>query len=137
VGSGQLTGKGMKSAEVGLPEAHTDFIYSIIGESFGFVGAALKIFLFFLLIYRLVTLGMKAYETIPFGAYICFGFMAMILIHTFDNIGMTIGFMPITGIPLLLVIYCCIFAYYMYSVIISQLRWKYVLINDDWLWYCL
>lgn len=105
VGSGQLTGKGMKSAEVGLPEAHTDFIFSIIGESFGFVGAALTIFLFFLLIYRLVTLGMKAYETNPFGAYICFGFMAMILIHTFENIGMTIGIMPITGIPLLLVSY--------------------------------
>src|SRR5699024_7301765 len=94
-----------KSAEVGLPEAHTDFIFSIIGESFGFVGAALTIFLFFLLIYRLVTLGMKAYETNPYEAYICFGVMEMILIHTFENIGMTIGFMPITGIPLLLVSY--------------------------------
>src|SRR5699024_11670733 len=89
--------------EVGLPEAHTDFIFSIIGESFGFVGAALTIFLFFLLIYRLVTLGMKAYETNPFGAYICFGFMAMILIHTFDNIEMTIGIMTITGFTLLFV----------------------------------
>lgn len=105
VGSGQLTGKGMNAAEVGLPEAHTDFIFSIIGESFGFVGAALVVFLFFLLIYRLVTLGMKVHDTNPFGAYICFGFMAMILIHTFENIGMTIGIMPITGIPLLLVSY--------------------------------
>src|SRR5699024_2251372 len=59
VGSGQLTGKGMGSAEVSLPEAHTDFIFSIVGESFGFVGASLVIFLFFLLLYKLVTLGMK------------------------------------------------------------------------------
>src|SRR5699024_357194 len=77
-----------------------------IGESVGFVGAALTIFLFFLLIYRLVTLGMKAYETNPFGAYICFGFMAMILIHTFENIGMTIGIILITVILLLFVSFC-------------------------------
>lgn len=105
IGSGQLTGKGMNNAEVALPEAHTDFIFSIIGESFGFIGSAIVIFLFFLLIYKLVTLGMKAYEFNPFGAYFCFGFMSLILIHTFQNIGMTIGIMPITGIPLLFVSY--------------------------------
>src|SRR5690625_1746453 len=105
IGSGQLTGKGMKNAEVPLPEAHTDFIFSIIGESFGFIGASLVVFLFFLLIYRLVTLGMKVLEFSPFGSYICFGFMALILIHTFQNIGMTIGLMPITGIPLLFISY--------------------------------
>ena|SRR5699024_5144463 len=105
IGSGQLTGKGMSGAEVSLPEAHTDFIFSIIGESFGFVGSAIVIFVFFLLLYRLVILGMKSMETNPFGAYICFGFMALVLIHTFQNIGMTIGIMPITGIPLLFVSY--------------------------------
>lgn len=105
IGSGKLTGKGMSHAEVALPEAHTDFIYSIIGESFGFVGASLVILVFFLLLYKLVTLGMKSYEFNPFGSYICFGFMALILIHTFQNIGMTIGIMPITGIPLLFVSY--------------------------------
>lgn len=105
VGSGQLTGKGMNHAEVALPEAHTDFIFSIIGESFGFIGGAVVIFMFFLLLYKLVTLGMKSYTLNPFGAYICFGFMSLILIHTFQNIGMTIGIMPITGIPLLFVSY--------------------------------
>ncbi|MBO1002750.1 FtsW/RodA/SpoVE family cell cycle protein [Pseudogracilibacillus auburnensis] len=105
VGSGQLTGKGMNHAEVALPEAHTDFIFSIIGESFGFIGSSIVIFVFFLLIYKLVTLGMKSYEFNPFGSYICFGFMSLILIHTFQNIGMTIGIMPITGIPLLFVSY--------------------------------
>lgn len=105
VGSGQLFGKGMKEAEVALPEAHTDFIFSIIGESFGFVGSALVVFAFFLLLYRLVTLGMKIYEFSAFSSYICFGFMALILLHTFQNIGMTIGIMPITGIPLLFISY--------------------------------
>ena len=105
IGSGKLTGKGMNSPEVALPEAHTDFIFSIIGESFGFIGSSIVIFLFFLLIYKLVTLGMKSLKFSPFGAYFCFGFMALILIHTFQNIGMTISIMPITGIPLLFISY--------------------------------
>lgn len=105
VGSGQLTGKGIKSLQVHLPEAHTDFIFSVIGESFGFIGSALVVLLFFLLLYRLVTLGMKTYEYNPFASYFCFGFMSLILIHTFQNIGMTIGIMPITGIPLLFISY--------------------------------
>ena len=105
IGSGQLFGKGMNNPEVALPEAHTDFIFSIIGESFGFIGSAIVIFAFFLLIYKLVTLGMKSYEHHPYGSFVCFGFMSLILIHTFQNIGMTIGIMPITGIPLLFVSY--------------------------------
>lgn len=105
IGSGQLTGKGMNNAEVSLPEAHTDFIFSVFGEAFGFIGTAVVVFAFFLLLYRLVTLGMKSYELNPFGSYICFGFMALILLHTFQNIGMTIGIMPITGIPLLFISY--------------------------------
>ncbi|HLS07366.1 MAG TPA: FtsW/RodA/SpoVE family cell cycle protein [Bacillota bacterium] len=105
VGSGQLFGKGMRSLQVYLPEAHTDFIFSVIGESFGFIGAALVILLYFLLLYKLVTLGLQIYKFNEFGAYICFGFMSLMLIHTFQNIGMTIGIMPITGIPLLLVSY--------------------------------
>lgn len=105
IGSGQLIGKGMSSLQVQLPEAHTDFIFSIIGESFGFIGSAAVIFLYFMLFYKLVTLGLKVYKFSEFGAYLCFGFMSLLLIHTFQNIGMTIGIMPITGIPLLLVSY--------------------------------
>lgn len=105
VGSGQLSGKGMNSPEVQLPEAHTDFIFSIIGESFGFMGSAGVVFLFFLLLYKVLTLGMQVLEKNPFGAYFCFGFMSLILIHTFQNIGMTIGIMPVTGIPLLFISY--------------------------------
>lgn len=105
VGSGQLTGKGMNSAQVQIPEAHTDFIFAIIGESFGFVGGAVVILVFFLFLYRLVILGMKSAEFSPYASYICYGFFALILIHTFQNIGMTIGIMPITGIPLLFISY--------------------------------
>jgi len=100
LGSGQLTGKGMSALQVSLPEAQTDFIFSVVGESFGFIGSAAVILLYFLLLYKLVTLGIKVYEQNPFGSYICFGFMALLLMHTFQNIGMTIGIMPITGIPL-------------------------------------
>lgn len=105
VGSGQLSGKGMNSLQVHLPEAHTDFIFSVIGESFGFIGAAAVIFLYFMLFYKLVTLGLKIYQHSVFGAFICFGYMSVLLMHTFQNIGMTIGIMPITGIPLLLISY--------------------------------
>lgn len=105
VGSGQIKGKGMGNLEVHLPEAHTDFIFSVVGESFGFIGSVLVVFVFFMLLYRLVTLGMQSLEKNPFGAYFIFGFMSLILIHTFQNIGMTIGIMPVTGIPLLFISY--------------------------------
>lgn len=105
IGSGQLFGKGMSSIQVHLPEAHTDFVFSIIGESFGFLGTTGVILLYFMFFYKLVRLGLKVYDFSVFGAYICFGYMSLLLIHTFQNIGMTIGIMPITGIPLLLISY--------------------------------
>ncbi|MFD1038632.1 FtsW/RodA/SpoVE family cell cycle protein [Virgibacillus byunsanensis] len=106
IGSGQLMGKGMSNLEVvQLPDAHTDFIFSVIGESFGFIGCALVILLFFVMLYRLVTLGLSSFRHNVFGSYICFGFMSLLMIHAFQNIGMTIGIMPITGIPLLLISY--------------------------------
>lgn len=105
LGSGQLFGKGMSSIQVRLPEAHTDFIFSIIGESFGFMGTAAVVLLYFMFFYKLVRLGLKATKYSVFGGYISFGFMSLLLIHTFQNIGMTIGIMPITGIPLLLISY--------------------------------
>lgn len=105
LGSGQLFGKGMGSQEVSFPEAQTDFIFSIIGESFGFVGGALVIFLYFIFLYKLVMIGLSIYSHSPFSAYICFGFMSLLLIHVFQNIGMALGIMPVTGIPLLFISY--------------------------------
>lgn len=105
LGSGQLFGKGIGGIEVYYPEAQTDFIFSIIGETFGFIGGAFVIFLYFMLLYKLVTLGLDIHEYSPFSSYICFGFLSLLLVHVFQNIGMTIGVMPVTGIPLPLISY--------------------------------
>lgn len=98
IGSGETIGKGYGTREVYLPESHTDFIFSIVGEEFGFVGASVLISLFFLLIYQITKIGMETSN--DFYSYICVGVISMITFHVFQNIGMTIGLLPITGIPL-------------------------------------
>ena len=98
IGSGQTTGKGIGEREVYLPESQTDFIFSVIGEEFGFIGSSIVISLFFLLIYHITKTGMETKNN--FYTYICVGVISMITFHVFQNIGMTIGVMPITGIPL-------------------------------------
>lgn len=103
IGSGETTGKGYGTREVYLPESHTDFIFSIIGEEFGFVGASFLISLFFLLIYQITKIGMETKNS--YYTYLCVGVISMITFHVFQNIGMTIGLLPITGIPLPFVSY--------------------------------
>lgn len=102
VGSGQLWGKGYLEGtqnQMGyLPEKHTDFIFSVISEEFGFIGAMILVIALFFLIYRCFKVAQKADNT--FGRYICVGVGAMLLFHTFENVGMCIGLMPVTGIPL-------------------------------------
>jgi rod shape determining protein RodA len=86
-----------------LPEHHTDFIFSVVGEEFGFVGAALVLSLFALMIWRalrILTMSKNFY-----GALVAGGITAMLMFQVFVNVGMTIGIMPITGIPLPLVSY--------------------------------
>ncbi|MGM7634377.1 FtsW/RodA/SpoVE family cell cycle protein [Bacillus sp. Hm123] len=98
IGSGQTAGKGFGTREVYLPESHTDFIFSIIGEEFGFIGASIVVSLFFLLVYHLTKLSLNTRT--PYYSYMCAGVIAMITFHVFQNVGMTIGLLPITGIPL-------------------------------------
>ncbi|MFJ7639360.1 rod shape-determining protein RodA [Peribacillus sp. NPDC046944] len=98
IGSGQTTGKGIGSREVYLPESHSDFIFSIIGEEFGFIGSSIIISLFFLLVYHITKTGMETRNN--FYTYICVGIISMLTFHVFQNIGMTVGVLPITGIPL-------------------------------------
>jgi rod shape determining protein RodA len=98
IGSGETAGKGYGTREVYLPESHTDFIFSIVGEEFGFIGASVLISLFFLLIYQITKVGMETKN--DFYTFICVGVISMITFHVFQNIGMTIGLLPITGIPL-------------------------------------
>lgn len=98
IGSGEIFGKGYMGREVYVMENHTDFIFTIIGEEWGFVGASLVICLYFLLIYHLTKITLTLKE--PFCTYVCAGIIAMITFHVFENIGMTIQLLPITGIPL-------------------------------------
>ena len=102
VGSGQLWGKGYLQGtqnQMGyLPAKSTDFIFSVISEELGFIGAAILIGALFILIYKCFKTAKKADNS--FGRYICVGVGAMLLFHVFENVGMCIGLMPVTGIPL-------------------------------------
>ena len=86
-----------------LPEHHTDFIFSVVGEEFGFVGAALVLSLFALAIWRALRILTMAKNL--YGALVAGGITAMLMFQVFVNVGMTIGIMPITGIPLPLLSY--------------------------------
>ena len=107
IGSGGITGKGLFEGTQNrydfVPEKHTDFIFSVIGEEWGLLGATLIITLFVTLILRLMRMGERIKE--PFGRVYCYSVAAMLLLHVCVNIGMTIGVMPVMGIPLPLVSY--------------------------------
>ncbi len=102
IGSGQLTGKGVTTptqASYGwVPVGESDFIFTVIAEKMGFIGAGVLMILFFLLIYRMIRIGMETHD--PFGSYVISGVVGMLTVQVFENIGMTIQLMPITGIPL-------------------------------------
>jgi rod shape determining protein RodA len=107
IGSGQKTGRGVAHATQTslhfLPESQTDFIFAVVGETYGFVGAALVLSLYALLIWRalrILTMAKNLYGTLIVG-----GILAMIMFQVFVNVGMTIGIMPITGVPLPLMSY--------------------------------
>ncbi|WP_242236032.1 FtsW/RodA/SpoVE family cell cycle protein [Bacillus cereus group sp. BfR-BA-01316] len=102
-GSGEMQGKGWENGQVYFPEPHTDFIFTNVAEQFGFLGASIIISLFFLLIYRMIHIALESNE--PFGSYICAGTIGMFTFQVFQNIGMTIGLLPITGITLPLMSY--------------------------------
>lgn len=98
IGSGEIFGKGFQGREVYVAENHTDFIFAVIGEEWGFIGASAVICLYFLLVYHLTKTTLLLKD--PFCTYVCAGIIAMITFHVFENIGMTIQLLPITGIPL-------------------------------------
>jgi rod shape determining protein RodA len=107
IGSGEKTGRGVENAtQTGLdflPEHHTDFIFAVVGETYGFAGAALVLSLYALLVWRglhILTIAKNLY-----GALIAGGITVMLLFQVFVNVGMTVGIMPITGIPLPLLSY--------------------------------
>lgn len=81
-----------------LPEQHTDFIFSVVGEELGFAGVVLALSFFFALFAVLLRIARRA--TDPFGSLIVFGILGLLFTHVFENVGMTVNLMPITGIPL-------------------------------------
>ena len=106
IGSGQKTGRGVNGPTVRLnyvPEDHTDFVFAAVGEQYGFVGAALVLSLYALLIWR--TLRILVMSKDLFGSLVAAGVAAMLMFQVFVNVGMTIGIMPITGVTLPLMSY--------------------------------
>lgn len=101
-GSGQLFGTGLYKGSSQynnlLPERHTDFIFSVVCEELGMIGALVAIGLLVLIIARCIYIGMNARN--PLGTYICTGVAAMFIFQAFENIGMCIGIFPVTGITL-------------------------------------
>ena len=107
VGSGEFWGQGFTQGAQKrldfLPEQHTDFIFSVVGEELGFVGTTLAIVMFAYVLTRLVRLAGRAES--PFAGLVLLGIFGAWLVHVFVNIGMTVGVVPITGIPLPFVSY--------------------------------
>jgi rod shape determining protein RodA len=107
IGSGGKTGRGVTGATQAkfdfLPEDQDDFIFAVVGETYGFVGAALVLSLYALLIWR--TLRIMTVAKNLFGTLIAGGILAMLMFQVFVNVGMTVGIMPVTGVPLPLLSY--------------------------------
>jgi rod shape determining protein RodA len=102
IGSGGLAGKGLgKGPQTNLsyvPEQHTDFIFTVVGEELGFFGSSLLLVLFGIVVWR--TWRAAALSKDLFGTLVCVGVLSMLVFQVFENAGMTMGIMPITGIPL-------------------------------------
>jgi rod shape determining protein RodA len=102
VGSGKIFGRGLfqgtQTQYNYIPAKQTDFIFAVLAEELGFIGGAFLILLYYIMIRRFLRIAKNSTDL--FGSLMCVGFAAMFLFHIWENIGMTIGLMPITGIPL-------------------------------------
>jgi rod shape determining protein RodA len=102
IGSGGLTGKGLgRGTQTNLsyvPEQHTDFVFTVVGEELGFVGSSIVLLLFAFVTWRVWRAAALARDLT--GTVICVGVLALLVFQVFENVGMTMGIMPITGIPL-------------------------------------
>ncbi|MFA9446517.1 rod shape-determining protein RodA [Egicoccus sp. AB-alg6-2] len=102
IGSGQVFGKGLfqgtQTSLAFVPENHTDFIFTVVGEEFGFFGASIVLALFLVLIWRGLRIAMLSKDL--FGTLLASGVVAMLALQVFINVGMNVGIMPVTGLPL-------------------------------------
>lgn len=124
IGSGQIYGKGFMNNTQGklrfLPESHTDFIGSVFFEERGFIGGVILIFLYLFLLAQIVYIADTTEDR--FGKLICYGIATIFFFHIFVNLGMIMGIMPVTGLPLLLMSYggsSLVFSFLMLGVVQS------------------
>ena len=107
IGSGGVLGKGLFNGTQTqldiVPEQHTDFIFTAVGEELGFIGAATLLVLFAVIGWRIWRIAQLSRD--QFGVLLCVGVLSMLAFQIFQNAGMTMGIMPITGIPLPFVSY--------------------------------
>lgn len=107
IGSGGILGKGfLNGTQIAggfVPEAHTDFIFSVVGEEWGMIGAIILLIVYGILIFRFIRVAVTAKDI--FGTILCTGVISSFMFSILQNIGMTIGIMPITGITLPLMSY--------------------------------
>jgi rod shape determining protein RodA len=106
IGAGQKTGRGANASQIPdgfVPESQTDFIFAAVGEQYGFVGAAVVLLLYALLIWRALRILVMSKDL--FGTLVAAGVVGMLMFQVFVNVGMTIGIMPITGVTLPLMSY--------------------------------
>ncbi|MCZ0717004.1 FtsW/RodA/SpoVE family cell cycle protein [Aerococcus kribbianus] len=98
IGSGGMFGKGLGQFEVYVPVRESDMIFATIGENFGFIGGAVLILLYFILIYQMISISYQSHDA--FYATMVAGIVMMLTFHIVENIGMSVGLLPLTGIPL-------------------------------------
>ncbi|MED3645984.1 rod shape-determining protein RodA [Halalkalibacterium halodurans] len=102
IGAGQLFGSGfmnsVQAQSAAVPELHTDFIFAVIGEEFGFLGATVLLVVFFLMFYRMVIIALTCNNL--FGTYLVSGIIGLLVFQVVQNIGMTVGLFPVTGLAL-------------------------------------
>ncbi len=102
IGSGGAFGQGFAEGPqkrlAFLPEQHTDFVFSVVGEELGFVGVCVALLLFIGLFFTLVRIARRTSDA--FSSLVAFGILGLLFTHVFENVGMTVNIMPITGIPL-------------------------------------
>jgi rod shape determining protein RodA len=137
IGSGQITGKGLfegvQTQNSVVPVKESDFIFSVVGEELGFVGACAVVLLIFFILLRCIYIAKNSRDL--YGSFLVTGVTSMLAFHAFENIGMSIGLMPVTGIPLPFVSAggTAVTTYYMaIGVVLSvSLRRKRVLFNNS------
>jgi rod shape determining protein RodA len=102
IGAGGFGGQGLfqgnQTRLAFVPEQHTDFIFAAVGEQLGFVGCATVLALYALLLWRILRVAQRCPDR--FGSYLCAGVLGMLVFQLFENMGMSTGMMPVTGLPL-------------------------------------